>query len=278
MPQDVYSGVMELVKEQVIKEAAGQTPIGNRKPDKLAADRDLAAKLVPFVNRKTVKQTVMTSVYGVTFVGARQQIQNRLHENNFDEEHIYAASVYLAKLTLSSIGKKFVGADSVKEWLANCAQKIAATGQDVAWVTPLGLPVVQPYRKERTAKIKTRMQTLVMTSVDNQPVMKTRQKSAFPPNFVHSLDSTHMMMTALACDRSNIDFAAVHDSYWTHGCDVPTMNRVLREEFVNLHSQPLLEDLRELFWLRHPGVDFPELPQQGELDLEVVKNSPYFFD
>ena len=26
-----------------------------------------------------------------------------------------------------------------------------------------------------------------------------RQGSAFPPNFIHSLDSTHMMMTALAC-------------------------------------------------------------------------------
>lgn len=30
--------------------------------------------------RKVVKQTVMTSVYGVTFIGARQQIENRLKE------------------------------------------------------------------------------------------------------------------------------------------------------------------------------------------------------
>ena len=27
----------------------------------------------------------------------------------------------------------------------------------------------------------------------------SKQGSAFPPNFIHSLDSTHMMMTALAC-------------------------------------------------------------------------------
>jgi DNA-directed RNA polymerase len=25
------------------------------------------------------------------------------------------------------------------------------------------------------------------------------QASAFPPNFIHSLDATHMMLTALAC-------------------------------------------------------------------------------
>lgn len=28
-----------------------------------------------------------------------------------------------------------------------------------------------------------------------------KQKNAFPPNFIHSLDSTHMMMTALGCYR-----------------------------------------------------------------------------
>jgi len=28
------------------------------------------------------------------------------------------------------------------------------------------------------------------------PVNKNKQKSAFPPNYVHSLDSTHMMYTA----------------------------------------------------------------------------------
>ena len=28
-----------------------------------------------------------------------------------------------------------------------------------------------------------------------------KQKNAFPPNFIHSLDSTHMMLTALHCFR-----------------------------------------------------------------------------
>ena len=28
-----------------------------------------------------------------------------------------------------------------------------------------------------------------------------KQKNAFPPNFIHSLDSTHMMLTALHCLR-----------------------------------------------------------------------------
>ena len=30
-------------------------------------------------------------------------------------------------------------------------------------------------------------------------VNSVKQASAFPPNFIHSLDATHMMMTALEC-------------------------------------------------------------------------------
>jgi hypothetical protein len=31
--------------------------------------------------------------------------------------------------------------------------------------------------------------------------IKARQRSAFPPNYIHSVDSTHMMMTALDCAK-----------------------------------------------------------------------------
>ena len=53
-----------------------------------------------------------------------------------------------------------------------------------------------------------------------------KQKNAFPPNFIHSLDSSHMMLTCLHCARDGISFAAVHDSYWTHPVTVDIMNKV----------------------------------------------------
>ena len=49
--------------------------------DKVAGDAKegdpLATKLVGLITRKVVKQTVMTSVYGVTFIGAKRQVENR---------------------------------------------------------------------------------------------------------------------------------------------------------------------------------------------------------
>ena len=97
----------------------------------------------------------------------------------------------------------------------------------MAWVTPLGLPVMQPYRKSTTHIVRTILQSITLTTDDDAlPVSKQKQRTAFPPNFVHSLDATHMLMTTLKMKEQNIIFAAVHDSYWTHANDIPAMNVV----------------------------------------------------
>ena len=119
---------------------------------------------------------------------------------------------------------------------------------------------------------------LVAATSGTLAVDKQRQRSAFPPNFVHSLDATHMLMTAKTCDVQQIDFAAVHDSYWTQAGSVDQMNEILRQEFVNLYTQTdILEDFAESLSVLYPGVEFPPLPERGDLDLNVVKTSPFFF-
>ena len=106
---------------------------------------------------------------------------------------------------------------------------------------------------------------------------KSKNSTAFPPNYVHSIDSTHMMLTAIECYKRGITFAAVHDSFWTHASNVDTMNAILRDQFVDLHSSPLIESLNENFESRYPHEKFPAIPDQGDFNLEEVKKSTYFF-
>ena len=48
---------------------------------KRAIKNNKAAKLINgLIDRGVVKRTVMTSVYGVTYIGARQQIQEKIEE------------------------------------------------------------------------------------------------------------------------------------------------------------------------------------------------------
>ena len=138
---------------------------------------------------------------------------------------------------------------------------------------------MQPYVKCIPHTVKTLLQHITL-SIENDalPVSAMKQKSAFPPNYVHSLDSTHMLMTGLRMKERGLSYTAVHDSYWTHACDVDTMNSDLRECFIELYKKPLLEDLKKSLELRYPNIiDIPPVPERGELDIDEVKKSRYFF-
>jgi len=267
-------------------------------------NRRLALILDGMISRKVVKQTVMTSVYGVTFVGARDQIKARITERleevakgsdlpliekltrlgaydkfgEVDDQVAYQCATYAAKHTLECLAELFSSARDIMSWLGKAAGQVSAQNQPVSWITPLGLPVVQPYRRDDTFSVRTLAQTVLLVDhSDRLPVSAQRQKSAFPPNFIHSLDSTHMLMTAIEMDRRGLHFAAVHDSYWTHARDMRQMNSTLRHCFLDLYSKPVLEDLLRSLQRRHPTVAFEPLPERGSLQLDLVLDATYFF-
>lgn len=84
-PQDVYIGVMHEVIRRVSEEAARDitfdtSDLSALKPNqRTELKNNRAAKLVnDLIDRSVVKRTVMTSVYGVTMVGAREQIREKI--------------------------------------------------------------------------------------------------------------------------------------------------------------------------------------------------------
>ncbi|UZJ54205.1 hypothetical protein CBS101457_003525 [Exobasidium rhododendri] len=264
-PSDVYTAVADLVIEVVERDAA------------LGVE---AAQLVQGkITRKVVKQTVMTTVYGVTFIGAKDQVARQLEDRGLATESIWVCSTYLAKQIMTCIGDLFSGAEAIQNWFRESARMIASSISperirdiekdvkfnyttalkkeqmtSVIWTTPLGLPVVQPYRKAVRKQIKTAIQSVFI----HDPYLATqvspgKQASAFPPNFIHSLDATHMLLTALECQIAKLTFASVHDSYWTHACDIETMSDIIRDTFVRLHSCDILQKLQAEFLDRYDG-------------------------
>lgn len=103
----------------------------------------------------------------------------------------------------------------------------------------------------------------------NELASKEKQRSAFPPNFIHSLDASHLMLTIIRSTQFGIDaFAAVHDSYATHAVDVPKLSRALRDSFMLMHRAPLLEEYRSWFELLRSSENRPPLnlcTMQGNL-------------
>ncbi|NXX51530.1 RPOM protein, partial [Tricholaema leucomelas] len=279
VPQDVYSAVAQQVEEFRKKDAKQGVKI--------------AQVLQGFISRKVVKQTVMTVVYGVTRYGGRLQMEKRLKEiDEFPEEYLWEASHYLVKQVFNGIKEMFSATRDIQNWLTESAKLIAQSGRTVEWVTPLGLPIVQPYYRSRSTVLACGMQNLsVKNSSTNQKPDTVKQKNAFPPNFIHSLDSTHMMLTALHCFRQGLTFVSVHDCYWTHALTVDVMNQICRQQFVALHSEKILQDLSEFMlekycspgretralWQKKLMEQLSSVPKTGEFNLKEVMDSTYFF-
>jgi DNA-directed RNA polymerase, mitochondrial len=277
-PADVYSAVADLV----IKELDEDMARGN----------EMAKALQGKIKRKVVKQTVMTNVYGVTFTGAKKQVLKQLdalypdlHQTTGIESGLLSS--YVTTKIFSALSTMFRGAHDIQYWLGEIGGRVCRAltaeqlnmieeqgleqtkkGQSkntidhlvsmmrstIIWTTPLRMPIVQPYRKSSSTIISTCIQKLVLNKPDRfDPVNRRKQLQAFPPNFIHSLDASHMILSALECDARGLTFAAVHDSFWTHASDVDTMNTVLRDAFIRIHSEDVIRRLASEFEVRYKG-------------------------
>lgn len=47
-------------------------------------------------------------------------------------------------------------------WLADCAQRVSKANKPVQWVSPIGLPIVQPYYVSRRKVVQTVLQSFTL--------------------------------------------------------------------------------------------------------------------
>lgn len=99
-PEDVYAEVAKLVEKMVERDAANGVAIAQQLLDK--------------VSRKVVKQTVMTLVYGVTFIGGRKQISGQLDDLGLSPSVVWQGSSYLTSNVFASIREMFHAAKDIQ--------------------------------------------------------------------------------------------------------------------------------------------------------------------
>lgn len=280
-PSDIYTAVaasvIRLMEGIVDSKDQSKVYVGWYKGQRQEMTaRQIAWMLEGKVKRSVVKQPVMTTVYGVTHIGAREQIANALTDSGLSPIQIQIASRFLTNVVKQAIGERCDGARKIMDWLRACGRSIAKAGHTVRWTSPIGFPVEQQYRK--TFIVRTVMGDLYPFG-DDDPSLKPRvskQVNSLPPNFIHSVDASHMMLTAIAARETGVAFTAVHDSYWTHAEDAGVLGGLIRDQFVAINEKPLLEVLRHE-WTHTYGMEFPEPPARGNYDINSVLKAPYFF-
>lgn len=212
------------------------------------------------------------------------------------------STMYLARKILSSIDELFFNAKQMEKWLVENTRRILTSYNvktldylqlrtftsasltsslaskalnnwyktpisysPISWISASGFPVIQTYRKRQQPHSVTGALGSIMQLALNKtaPMDRRKHELAIAPNFIHSLDASHMFMTCDACAEASAEaepgsecgtgpgagliFASIHDSYWTHPNHVEKLSRILRQTFVKLHSFDYMTHVRNDF-------------------------------
>lgn len=307
-PSDIYQIVADVVNKQLEKDLHNDTrPSRKVKLDDGTTKEvfgmrigDLASAWFGNVNRKVTKRPVMTLAYGARQFGFVSQIEEdtvkpwrqkspetypfmTTDENGQPKDFGNEACQYLGKLVWDSVGEVVIAARNAMDWLQAAARVASKDGLPVNWTTPTGFLVQQAYRVPNVKQIETTFEKVRIKPTIQVGVGKIdsrRQASGISPNWIHSLDASHLMKTINRGSQEGIQsFSMIHDSYGTHAGNAWALAKYLREEFVEMYSQA---DVLAIFkddlssQVSDPEL-IPPLPPKGNLDLTQVLNSDFFF-
>lgn len=234
------------------------------------------------LNRKLTKKPVMTLPYGSTLQTCTQSVYQWYLEQKVQylpEGTAFRHSIVLAKIIWQSIGEVVVAARAAMQWIQKVARRMSKQDEPIVYTSPIGFPMVQfspnMDKKRIEAQIGGRVQIQIKYELPGVDMYKAASGSS--PNFVHCVDSTHMhMVVVVAAAEGMTHFAMIHDDFGVHACYIERFHEIIREQFIILHSKPLLTDFYNQ-QVERTGIELDEPPESGTLDLEQVSKSLFFF-
>ena len=294
-PADVYQLVADKVIEKVNDDLINGTEDGLSESGILVhGTKSLASQWLEFgITRKTCKRAVMTTPYGSREYGFKEQLLEdilRPAEKAMGEDFPFAdngfgAANYMAKKIWQSVTVTLVAAGQAMDWVKSVGSVANKAKESIRWTTPAGFVVEQSYKNLKSVRVETHIGGDIRMRCDiplNTLDMR-KQSSALSPNWIHSLDASHLMMTVCEAEGSGINsFAMIHDSFGTHAADTDALFAIVRDTFVDMyeHNDVLAQFKQAVATTITDETLLEELPDdliQGDLDLEDVKFSMYCF-
>jgi len=281
-PPDIYSKVAGLVTQTL------HSLVGEEKDGALRLLRLLEGA----VPRKMCKPPVMTLPYGSTIKTLQDQLIQWYQEEGRHAQiegmspHGFQECGLLASIIWQTIQRADVALPALNgmDYLRSIAKTTAADGVHLSWTTPSGFVAAQGYVEQKSQVIKTALGEGTRRSRLNSPTERLDKKkavSAFPANYIHSLDAACLVETINTClDEADepMSFWFIHDSYGTHAASAPLLAECLRSAHVAVYATDPLRTLRDevLNSLSSEFTLSPE-PKTGSWDMDELKESRYFF-
>ncbi|MBF7012508.1 hypothetical protein QUC32_22945 [Novosphingobium resinovorum] len=297
-PQDVYGRVKDRAQE-VADTTPTYTYVIKTKDESGEEQEQCFTVDNPWIGgkitRAIAKRPTMTYCYSATRFGMQGMILETLR--GIDKELTakgegpylggadnYQAANWLSHVLYRAIGDTVKAAEAAMDWLRTAASVASEEDLPLWWTTPMGLPILQEYKRQKGQRIEVHwagQRVQLMVNVDTEGLDKRAQSNGVAPNFVHSLDAAHLQAVALRCRREGIrHLAMIHDSFGTHAADTDRIAAILRETFVEQYTPDVLRRLYDEL-VDQLGEDLaaklPEPPAMGTLDLAQVLEAPFTF-
>ena len=277
-PQDIYQLVADAVIEKLKLDAAENKPYAQ-------------LWLNYGVKRSTTKRSIMTICYGSTRYSCTDFVIEDLTkrkdkgENHPFTDDLFRPASYLAGVIWESIGDNLTSARIGMDYLQTIARVVAKEQLPVHWVTPVGFPVYQSYPEMKSKRVKAMLMGEVIKpriNTETDLTDKLRMGNGVAPNLVHSVDSAAMMKTVNIAHKNGIkNFCNVHDSFGTTAGDVEVLNQSLRQAFITMFTEhDILAEFRNDVMKQLPvelHAKLPEVPNKGDLDINQLRDSEFFF-
>lgn len=266
---------------------------------------DVERSRYSFIVRNLVKKPVMVKFYSGTRYGniehCNEFIVEKGWEDNFRCDGTGKAAAYMGNLIYDSINQVIAGAGKVMEWFVHVADVLGSFNLPVRWTTPVGFKASMKKFALKNVKFKVnfhgdslnqftfKIPKVLEEKDENGNVIYeldvAKMKSGIAPDIVHSLDASLIMSVAARCAKEGIDYLCmIHDSLGSHCCFSSRFNRIIREQFVEMFEQDILENLYQEFRSQIPADQQNLLlsPEQfgikyGDYDLNEMLSSFFCF-
>lgn len=265
LPTDIYSDIAEQLKTVLTT----NTYAG------------VDSRIFDGIDRSFVKGPVLAVPYGITLRGISLAFEQYINQNPelfhltagqlSNWEVINSMAINLLRVSYEAVPN----ARACMQWFNDVALQAFSCDEHVHWVSPVGFPVMQPYARRKQIVLKSHLLGNRTITMDGKPIGINRDKSriSLAPNFIHSMDASHLVLTINACP--DLTMSAAHDEFSCHAADRAELHKQTREQFFHLYKGEEIEAFAEQ--VEDYAGPILSRPDTGTYNIEEILGATYFF-
>ena len=186
----------------------------------------------------------------------------------------------LAKNLVDTYNNLCSGPVAVKDYLQALVKHQLKKDDSITWTTPTGFPVISEkwlWKKQQVRVVIQDKQLGLIIRENTGIAAKAEIMSGISPNWVHSMDASHMAMVIIDMNNEGIaSFGAIHDSFSVHAEDIDKLLEVTKSTFIEMYNNDVFKSMKQQITNSDPLLAI-EPPAIGKLDLYKIWESDYFF-